>query len=217
MLPGITLLLTIIGVALCFFPIIIYWWKKLAPNKEYLVLAIYWLINGILYFPEIFNWTWYNNITDQITLYYNLIDAPLILLMFYFAYKKEIFKNLIFAFILFELTITLIKGNNDDSNSIIIGIGSLICLILNIWGISKYFMKVNHTDDENVMVYVHAGFIFYYGLFAVVYNFNYLHTSGAQRPYVVFINYIAICLATILISFGMWKYAYSNRYGDENY
>jgi hypothetical protein len=217
MLPGITLLLTIFGVALCFFPIIIYWWKKLAPDKAYLVLAIYWLINGILYFPEIFNWAWYNNITDQITLYYNLIDAPLILLMFYFIFKKELFKYGIFAFVLFELIITLWKGNNDDSNLIIIGVGSLICLALNIWGISKYFMKVNHTDDENVMVYVYAGFIFYYGLFAVVYNYNYLHTSGQQRPYVVFINYIAVCLATLLSSYGLWKYAYSKQYGDENY
>jgi hypothetical protein len=217
MLPGITLLLTIFGVAFCFFPIIIYWWKKLSPDKAYLVLAIYWLINGILYFPEIFNWAWYNNITDQITLYYNLIDAPLILLMFYFVFKIQIFKYTIFAFILFELIITLWKGNNDDSNLIIIGVGSLICLVLNVWAISKYYLKVNHTDDENVMVYVYAGFIFYYGLFAVVYNFNYLHTSGPQRPYVVFINYIAVCLATLLASFGLWKYAYSKQYGDENY
>ena len=217
LLPGINLLLTILGVAFCFFPIGLYWWKKLNPNKTYLVISLYWMINGILYAPEIFNWKWYNDITFQITLFYNLLDAPLVILMFYFLFKKKIFKYLMIAFFIFETVMTIWMGYNFDSDNIIIGVGSLICLILNIWGISKYFLKVNHTDNENVMVFVYAGFIFYYGLFAVVFNYNYLHVSGSQRPYVVFVNYAAIILATLLTSYGFWKYAHSVRYGDEHY
>ncbi|MEJ0082633.1 MAG: hypothetical protein WDM78_17155 [Puia sp.] len=61
-----------------------------------------------------------------------------------------------------------------------------------------------------------AGFIFYYGLFAVVFNYSYLHASGAQMPYVVFINYSAIILSTSLISFGFWKYA-TAQFSEEKY
>ncbi len=216
MLPGINIFLSILAVVLCFVPIGLYWWKKLAPDKTYLSLSIFWLINGITYAPEIFNWNWYNNASDQITLFYNLIDTPQILLMFYFLTEKKIFKTMLLAFLVFEVVAIAWKGFNFDSNNIIIGFGTLICLLLNIWAISKYFLRINHTDKENVMVYVYAGFIFYYGLFPFIYFFNYLQNSGSQRPYVVFINYSAICLATGLISFGLWKYAYTN-YKDEHF
>jgi hypothetical protein len=87
---------------------------------------------------------------------------------------------------------------------------------MNLWGISRYFMNVEHTEKENVLVFVYAGFIFYYGLFAIVFNYNYLHTSGTEMPYVVFINYSAVILSTSLISYGFWKYA-TVKYSEEKY
>jgi len=214
LLPVINHLLTILGVTLSFLPLVLYWWKKLAADKSYMVIAIFWTINGILYTPEIFQWDWYNHYTNQITLYYNLIDAPLIFLFFYYAFNKKIFLYLIGAFLIFEVIMIAWMGFNFQSDNVIIGLGSLLCLLLNIWGISRYFMEVEHTDGENVLVFVYAGFIFYYGLFAVVYFYNYIHESGAQKPYVIFINYSAIILATSLISYGFWKFAHT-EYRDE--
>ncbi len=216
LLPGINQLLSILAVILSFLPLIICWWKRLASDKAYLIIALFWTINGILYVPEIFHWQWYNSVTDLITTYYNLIDAPLIFLVFYFAFRKKIFLHLIFAFIAFEVMMITWKGFNFESDNFIIGLGSLICLILNIWAISKYFMKVEHTEVENSLVFVFAGFIFYYGLFAVVFQYNYLRTSGPQKPYVMLINYSAIILATGLISYGLLKYAVT-QYREERY
>ena len=216
LLPGINQLLSILAVSLSFLPLILYWWKKLAVDKAYMVISIFWTINGILYTPEIFHWDWYLVATNQITLFYNLIDAPMIFLIFYYIFRKKIFLILIPVFVLFETIMIAWKGFNFDSNNYIIGLGSLICLILNIWGLSKYFMKVEHTERENALVFVYAGFIFYYGLFAVIFNYNYLQTSGPQKPYVEFVNYSAICLANLLISFGFWKYAHT-EYQDESY
>jgi len=208
--------MSIMAVIFSFLPLIIYSWKRLATNKAYMVISIFWTINGILYIPEIFHWQWYNSATDLITLYYNLIDAPLILLIFYYAYGKKIFLYLIGAFAVFETIMIAWKGFNFDSDNIIIGLGSLICLILSFWAISKYFKKVEHSDTETALVFVFAGFIFYYGLFAVVYHYNYLNESGPQRPYVQFINYSAICISTGLISYGFWKYAHT-EYLEERY
>jgi hypothetical protein len=215
MLPGINQMLSIMAVTLAFLPLVIYWWKKLAADKSYMVIAIFWTINGISYIPEIFHWEWYKLASTQITLYYNLIDAPIIFLVFYYIFRKNFFLYLILAFVVFEAVMISWQGIVDSDNSII-GVGSLICLILNIWGISKYFLKVEHIDRENVLVYVFAGFIFYYGLFAVVYRYNYLRPSGNELPYVYLINYSAICLATALISFGFWKYAHT-EYQDKYY
>ena len=216
LLPGINQLLSILAVTLSFLPLIVCCLKRLVTDKTYMFISIFWTINGILYIPEIFHWQWYNSATDLITSYYNLIDAPIIFLIFYFAFRKKIFLHLILAFVVFELIMIAWKGFNFESDNFIIGLGSLICLILNIWAISKYFMKVEHTETENSLVFVFAGYIFYYGLFAVVYQYNYLRISGPQKPYVTLINYSAIILATGLISYGLLKYAVT-QYREERY
>jgi hypothetical protein len=217
LLPGINLILTILAVLLTFLPMLLYKWKKLGPDKSYLAISIFWIINGVLYLPEIFHWEWYEKASDQITLAYNLIDAPLIILFFYYTFRKKFFLYLIAVFVVFELILNIWKGYNFYSDNVIIGIGSLICLVLSIWAISIYFLKVEHTDKENALVFVYAGLIFYYGIFlSVTYFFNYLNTSGAQLPYVRFINWIDIILATSLISFGYWKFAHAD-YREEGF
>ena len=43
---------------------------------------------------------------------------------------------------------TVWKGYNDDSNNNIIGVGTLISLIMNLWGISRYFRNVEHSEKK---------------------------------------------------------------------
>jgi hypothetical protein len=196
------------AVPLSFVPLLIYWWKRLAENKAYMVICIFWMINGILYLPDIFHCNWYEPVTLRILFLYNLVDAPIICLIFYYVFEKRIFLNLILSFIAFEAAIIGWKGFNMVSNNIIIAIGSLLCLILNIWGISKYLKKVKHTDEDIVLVFVFAGFIFYYGLIVdIVLISRYLKLTFIQGDAVMLINYIAILVATVLISFGLFKYA----------
>jgi hypothetical protein len=216
LLPVLNLIFSILAVLLCFIPIILYWRKRLAPDKSFLVVALFWTINGITYIPEIFDWQWYNSITNQITQVYNLIDAPLIIIFFYYFFRKKTFLYLLGAFIVFEAIIILWKGFTLDADTIIIGLGSFICLVMNVWGISIYFRKMQHTPSENVLVFVNAGFIFYYGLFTVIYVFNYVNFNPVTLPYLKFINYFIICIATGLISFGIWKYAVT-QYREERY
>jgi hypothetical protein len=217
LLPVLNLLISILAVSLCFIPFGLYLWKRLAPDKPFLIIALFWMINGFMYSPEIFKWSWYDtNVSNQITLYYNLIDAPLIILFFYYAFKRKFFLWLLAAFVAFEILITVWKGFNFDSDNFIIGFGTMICLIMNIWGISRYFRNMEHTTTENILVFVNAGFIFYYGLFPVTFFFNYIKFSRVTLPYITFINYFSICTATALISFGLWKYA-ETQYREERY
>lgn len=209
LLPVLNLLISIIAIGLCFVPMVLFWLKRLAPDKSYFFIALFWLINGVTYTPEIFHWQWYRAVSNDITLLYNLIDTPLILLIFYFSFKKKIFQWLFCGFILFEVFMIMWKGYNFDSNTPIIGLGSLISLILNIWGISMFFQKMQHSAFENVLAFVNAGFIFYYGLFTVIYIFNYINFSKVTLPYVTFINYLSITIATGLISYGYWRHAIS--------
>jgi hypothetical protein len=207
-LSDMTRLILLLAVPLSFLPLIIYWWKRLAENRAYMVIAIFWMINGILYFPDIFHWNWYEPVTLRILLLYNLIDAPIICLIFYYVFQKRLFLYIILAFVAFEAAIIAWKGFNLQSNNIIIAIGSLLCLGLNIWGISKYLKKVKPTREDSVLIFVFAGFIFYYGLIVdIVLISRYLKLTFTQGDPLMLINYSAILVATVLISFGLIKYA----------
>jgi len=207
-LSGIVHVLGIIAIFFSFLPLILYWYKGLAENKAYMVISIFWMINAIIYAPEIFHWQWYVAVDEQITKYYNLFDAPLILLIFYYAFEKKIFLFILLSFIVFEAIVIKLTGFNMNSNDIIIGAGSLLCLGLNLWGINKFFRQINYTASEKAYMFIFAGFIFYYGLCVdLIYIFKFFHFSSGQKQYEALINYTAMVLSTSLISYGFCIYA----------
>jgi len=205
--------ISVIAIVFCFAPFLLLWLKKLNQEKAYLFIAIYWLVNGIINLPECFGQSQNAALLNQITLAYNLLDTPLVLLVFYFAAtgtKKRILLYLLALFILFECGIVAWKGHNFDSSTIIIGVGGLLCLIFSSWGIVEYFQKIEHNSFENAMGFIYAGFIFNYGLSIVIYIFNYLNFKKETIDSNLFIYYLSVISATVLTSVGLWKYARPN-------
>jgi hypothetical protein len=201
-------------IIICFLPLLLLWWKKLSGEKTYLFIAIYWLANGILNLPDFFSQSQgIKNLQIQLILLYNLLDAPLALLIFYFAAKGKKKQGLLYillSFVLFELVSVILKGHNLISSTIIIGPGSILALIYSVWGIAEYFQKIEHTPYENVMGFVYAGFLFDYGMSIVTYVFNYLDLAKDSKqtlPASLFIYYFSLILAGLLTSFGLWRHA----------
>jgi hypothetical protein len=210
---GVVHVLGIMAIFFSFLPLMLYWYKGLAENKAYMVISIFWMINAIIYAPEVFHWQWYVPVDDQITKYYNLFDAPLILLIFYYAFEKRVFLFIILSFIAFEAIVIILTGFNMTSNEIIIGVGCLLCLGLNLWGINKYFRQINHTANEKAYMFIFAGFIFYYGLCVdLIYIFKFFHFNTGQKQYQNLINYTAMVLSTGLISYGFCKCGRTEEY-----
>ena len=211
-MPGIIQAMGDLAVFLSFLPLILYWSLGLAENKAFMIISIYWMVNGIIYAPEIFHWQWYVPVDEQITIYYNLMDAPLILLIFYYVFVKKVFLYMILFFLAFETCVMIITGFNMVSNDIIIGAGSLLCLGLNIWGISQYFRQLHHTPTEISYLFIFAGFIFYYGLCVdLIYIFQFFQFNVYQKQYSALINYMAMILATGLISYAFFKISHHNK------
>ncbi len=184
--------------------------KRLAPDKTYFIIALFWFLNGIQYMPDIFTWPWFTAAIDrQIILAYNLLEAPMMLLIFYFAFRTKTLLYLLQGMIIFELIMVVWKGHNFQSSTTIIAVESAIGLGLNVWAISAYFRKMQHDDFETTIAFANAGFIFYYGLSSVTLFFNYINYSVDTVPYVRFINAVSIIMATGVTVAGMWKYARS--------
>jgi hypothetical protein len=210
-LPEINHFLAALTVIVCFLPCSIIWRRRLFFFKPYLLVSIFWAINGIVYFPEIFNWGWYAKTSEYITYGYNLLETCQIILIFYFIFQKIIFKYLIFLFVLFEVIIIIYtQGYRESTDNIIIGTGSFISLILNIGAIIQYILKFEPSNSEHALTFLYVGFIFYFMQFMIIFEYNYLQKSNSALPYLNTINYLSICIAISIISFGMIKFPVSH-------
>jgi hypothetical protein len=204
-----------IAIALCFVPLLLLLWKRMSREKAYLFVAIYWLANGLMNLPYWLGQASNNKLQTEVVLLYNLLDAPLALLVFYFSstgIKKKILLYLLISFILFELVILFWKGNNFTSSTIIIGGSTLIALTFSLAGITQYFNKIEHSYFDNTMGFVYAGFLFNYGPFIVIYIFSYLQivSNDTIREANLFLYFLSLFSATFLTSIGLWRYAKPN-------
>jgi hypothetical protein len=186
------------------------WIKKLNKEKAYTLIAIYWLLNGSTNLPEWLGQSGNASLLNGVTLFYNLLDTPLVFLIFYFSSsggKKRILLYLIISFVIFECIMVLWKGYNFDSSAIIIGAGGLLILIFSIRGVAEFFQKIEHSSFETTMGFIYAAFIFEYGLSIVIFISNYLNFKKETVDVNLFVYYLSVISATILTSFGLWRYA----------
>ena len=199
-----------IAILFSFSPLLLLWIKKLSKEKAYTLIAIYWLLNGSTNLPEWMGQADNVSLINDITLVYNLIDAPFVLLILFFSStgnKKRALLYLIIAYVIFETIMIVWKGHNFDSSAIIIGVGGLIILIFSVWGVADFFQKIEHTSFETTMGFIYAAFIFEYGLSIVTFISNYLNYKKETVDVNLFVYYLSVISATLLTSFGLWKYA----------
>ncbi|HEY4876189.1 MAG TPA: hypothetical protein VIH86_11485 [Puia sp.] len=200
-----------IAIASCYLPILMIVWKNLRYEKSFIIIAIYWLFNGLVNLP---NWVSYlqnSGWQNQITLIYNLIDGPLILLFFLFSAssdKRKLILYTIIFFILFEAATIIITGYNLKSSTIIIGFDAFIALTLCITNITAYLSKLDHSPCENALVFINSSILFAYGVFIIIYFFSYLGfaSTKTEKNEVFLIYYIGLFLSSLLSCYGLWRY-----------
>ena len=93
----------------------------------------------------------------QITLIYNLLDAPMVLLVFLFSVplnRRRMVRTTLYLFLLFELVTVIWKGYNLASSIVIIGVGTFLAITFSIISILEYLKKIEHTAFENTMVFI---------------------------------------------------------------
>ena len=198
------------AIVLCFVPLLLLWFKKLLHEKTYLFTALYWTANGIMNMPEWLGLSQNHVLQYQVTLLYNLLDAPMVLLVFLFSStgkKRKYILLITRLFILFELIMLVWKGYNISSSTVIIGVGAFLAITLSIIGVLEYLQKIEHTSNENTMVFIYASFLFAYGIFIVIYLFSYLKIAESEPADNFFIYYISVFLSSCLTCFGFWRYA----------
>jgi hypothetical protein len=177
----------------------------------YRVLGLYWLLNGLIHFTDIyFLRSFKNSWLDRLTDYYNVLDTPLALLIFVHAasgpYRRLLLRTLL-AFIAVEVLIIGWKGYAFTSGFIFIGSGVLLVLAYSITGLVQYMRKMEYTPFENSMVFVYAALLFAYGSFLIIAMFIHIRGNSegnGEDSYLLY--YISLLLSAAITSLGLWSY-----------
>ncbi len=198
-----------ISIACCFLPLILVLWKKLSHEKTFLFIGIYWMAYALINLPVWIGHAPNYSLQNNLTLFHNLVDTPLALLIFYFSspfiYKKALF-YILCGFVFVELALLFMAGYNSATGMVIIGMGSMIVFGLSIIGIIRFFQIIEHTPFQNSMGYVYAGFLFGNGLFLIVYSFSYLDSKATDTVDNFFLYYVSLILSVLLATYGLWSY-----------
>jgi hypothetical protein len=205
------LLVSNIAIAACYVPILLILWKKLREQTAFIIIGLYWMASGLINLPSWIGHAQNSNLQNTITLVYNLIDGPLVLLFFLFSAKRNKRKVISYAlifFLLFELIVITVKGYNMGSSTIIVGLDTFFALTFSIAGIAEYLSKLEHTPSENTLVFINSALLFSYGVFIIIYYFSYLGfaKSKSENIEVFLIYYISMLLSSLLTCYGLWRY-----------
>lgn len=200
-----------LSIIVCCVPLVLLWRKRLLYIKAYLFIAVYWLLNALINLPNWFGQEDNYALQSQLTLLYNIADAPLMLLVFYFGFtgaKKRFALATLGFFISFEIATVMFLGYNNKALTLITGADTVIAICFCVTGIIDYLRKMEHTPRENAMVFAYAGLLFSYGIFIIIYLFSYLEIkAGTDSQDNFFLYYLSLLLASLLTSYGIWFYA----------
>jgi hypothetical protein len=203
-----------LAIVLCFIPLFLLFWKKMRKDKAYWMVGLYWLATGLVNLPNFgsafADQAGHAPLHERVKLIYNLLDTPLILLIFLYSapgkkYKKHILLVL-FLFVIMEAGMLNWKGYNPLSSAMIIGAGMLLVFSYSVTGLVQYMRKMEHTSFENSMVFVHAALLFAYGSFIIIYTFIRVHPDSIDKQDSFMIYYISLLLAAAITCLGLWSY-----------
>jgi len=186
-----------------FIPILVVLLRKLWRDAFFILFAVYWLLGGLINMPDLLP-GFSEELKSDMGVIYNLLDIPLILIIFYYTSSSFMIRRYILfslaLLIAFEAVNFLIYGLNYDALKYSLGPGIAIVLIVLTWEIVRYLQKIEHSNRQSAKVFIYAALLFEYGTFTLIYIFDYfIPNSNSEDSFLIY--YISTVIA-IFIALG---------------
>lgn len=200
-------LLSIIALWTFFIPFILVLIKRLWLEVPFLLFGIYWMLNGVVNIIDTMP-VFSKPSLEMLKLVYNTIDIPLVLLFIFFSTASASLKRFISyavpAFLLLELGNCWVQGWTLEAVKYVMGLGLLLVFVAVIWVISLYMQKLEHSVQENALLFFHVSLFFAYGTFIIIYIFYYfIKVSGSMIDnYLIY--YFSTLIAVAISTFGYY-------------
>jgi len=210
------IVITNLAIGSCLLPVGMLFSRKMRRVATYRLLALYWLLNGLIHFTDIyFFYSFRDSRLDRLTTYYDVVDTPLALLLFASAATGRHRKLLISTMLLFvvaEIVVVEWKGFDVTSGFLFISAGVLLVIAWCITGLILFMRKMEYTPFESSMVVIYVALLFAYGSFLIIALFLHLrgYTEGNSKDgYLLY--YISLLLSSVITSVGLWSYGLRRR------
>jgi len=205
-----------LAIGSCFIPFGMLFSRKMRQMTTYRLLGLYWLLNGLIHFTDIYFFDAFRGgQLDRVTNYYDVVDTPLALLIFASAatgrHRKLLISTMV-LFVVFEILVVEWKGFDFTSGFLFIATGVLLVIAWCITGLVMYMRKMEYTPFESSMVVIYVALLFAYGSFLIIALFLHLrgYTEGNSRDgYLLY--YISLLLSSVITSVGLWSYGLRRR------
>jgi hypothetical protein len=206
-----------LAITLCFIPFLFLSFKKVRKVNAYRFIGLYWFLNGLVNLPMLrpIAQESLRNFFARLSAWYDLADAPLMLLIFALATSGKLRKQLflVLAGLVAGEAVLLIAKGYTNSWPYIIGTGVLLVLTYSVAGLWQYLKKMEHDRFENSMAFVYAALLFAYGTYLIIFFLSLLPKSAnsynAEDSFLMY--YISLSLAAVLTSAGIWTYGLKGR------
>lgn len=206
-----------LAITLCFVPFLFLSFKKVRQVNTYRFIGVYWFLNGLVNLPALrpIHHEGMRNFFARLSDYYDLADAPLLLLVFALASPGKLRKQLFLVVVGLagmEAILVAVKGYTW-SWPFFIGAGVLLVLTYSVVGLFQYLKKMEHDKFENSMAFVYAALLFAYGTYLIIFFLSLFpksaNTYNEADSFLMY--YISLSLAAVLTSAGIWSYGLRSR------
>lgn len=201
-----------VAIVICFVPFVFLGFKKVRKVNTYRVIGIYWLFNGLVNFPILWpiQQGGLHNFFQHLSNVYDMVDTPLVLLVFALASSGKLRKQVLLVLVSFAIGESILIGRKGYSFSwpIVVGIGVSLILVYTVMGLWQYLKKMEHNRFEHSMVYVYAALLFGYGTYLIIYLLYYFRgsASGYNEADTFLLYYTSLLLSAVVTSTGILSY-----------
>jgi hypothetical protein len=198
-------ILSVLAIVAYFIPLLLIWITKRTQEKSFLLLSLYWSLNGVINLVDKLN-VFPSSFYQKLTLIYNMIDIPMVMgILWFTTNSKNVrkFASIVApSLVVAQLVSFVYMGWVHESAKYVMAASLTSILVLLFWEISIYMQKLEHTATENAIVFMHVSWLFAYGTFVVIYIFEfYVKISGSEMDNFL-IYYISSLIAVAIASIG---------------
>jgi len=171
---------SVLTIVLSLVPALIVTVKKLWRTSPFQLFAVYWLLNGLVNTAIATNRQFKlfsRPVIEGIIVVYNTIDVPLMAVTLFMAVSAARLKRMISIgfglFIAYELFCLLQHGLRYEALKYAMGIGVIMLMAVIVWEIILLLRPVEYAVKEKAMLFILGSLLFQYGMYMVVYVFDY--------------------------------------------
>jgi hypothetical protein len=198
-------ILSYLAITANFLPLILVKVRRLWNQKAFLLFALYWAVSGVINVLDLIPGISKSQ-TELITVVYNMLDIPIVLAIIHYTTAsfriRKFTKVAAPSFLLLQLINFSVKGWHYDAAKYVLAIGLLLVLSVIVWEIYLYMSKLEHSNYEKAIIFIHVSLLFAYGTFVIIYIFDYVITIGNSSIGNFIVYYISTLIALAIASIG---------------